>query len=108
MDFGFSFDVPNSGPRYWSVHIDETEVQWTCGGSVRGPYGTDSFTSCQYSLLCVGEDDPIGSPQLWLDYYRYFGHGISIRVEDDCEEDFWKEYERARPWRPADAEDDDE
>ena len=90
VDFGFSTGIAGGDMRCWSVHLDETELMWSAGGYVHGPYGGDSFTSFQFSLLCGSEDTPIGSVGTWLELKEYLKMNINVLATDASDEDFWE------------------
>ena len=92
VDFGFSVRQDDGDLRYWSVHLDETELMWSVGGCVTGPWGSDSYTSFQLSLLCGSEDTPIGDADAWLGVNEYLTEKINVQAEDASDEDFWERY----------------
>jgi hypothetical protein len=93
VDFGFSVSCGGDGDaRYWSVHLDETELMWSAGGYIHGPNGGDSFTSFQLSLLRGVDDVPLGSASAWLELKDYATSNIDISATDGSDEDFWERY----------------
>jgi hypothetical protein len=93
VEFGFSASWDGGGDtRYWSVHLDETELMWSAGGYIRGPNGGDSFTSFQLSLLRGANDVPLGSANAWLKLKDYATSNIDISATDGSDEEFWERY----------------
>jgi|HubBroStandDraft_5_1064220.scaffolds.fasta_scaffold27558_3 hypothetical protein len=86
VDFGFSIRA-GGDLRYWSVHFDDRTLMWSVGGCVHGPYGSDSFTSFQLSLLHRSQDNPIGDAEIWLELDEYLTEEIDVQANDMSDED---------------------